>query len=109
MSEFFAGAGLAGLFIFFICAGMGFLLVLKAYLPGYSYHYRKYLVNLYIAGKIKQLADKDNVNLNELMVDLEKYVSLGSRKRIRDLDDKIEQELMKKIEDESNENKKSKS
>ena len=74
----------------------------KAVRGSYSLQYRKQLVNLFVAGKVRQLADKEKVDLKVEELNCDKYVAkltkLNSRK-VRDLDDKIEVELMKQIED----------
>ena len=55
----------------------GFLLVIlyKVVFEPSSYKYRKHLTNLYVAGRIKQEAEKDNVNLIEMEKDFSKFKS----------------------------------
>ena len=60
--------------------------------------YRKYLCNLYVAGRIRQFAEEDDVDLAKEDIECMKYVSKSYKYRIKDLDGKIEAELMEKIE-----------
>jgi hypothetical protein len=93
----FIGIGICIFLIFF--SKMIYNLVSKDF-PTKSQRYRKYLTNLYVAGRIKQEAEKDKVDLEKEDKLCMQFVENQSRK---DLDDKIEQELAKKI---NNENKK---
>ena len=88
----------------FIGMGVAIFIIFAAFFffppgnPAKSKHYRKYIVNLYVAGRVRQLAKKDNVDLKEEEKRFLKYESFGDKKRINDLDEQIEAELMKKVE-----------
>ncbi len=68
--------------------------------------YRKYITDIFVVGKIKQFAEKENVNLDEIEKSFNKYISFSRKSYIRDLDDKIELELMEKIDKDLEEKKK---
>lgn len=85
-SSFFIG--IAMVFIYFI----SFHFLDKWLIGSKTYQYRKGLVDMYVSGKIRQLAKSSNVNLIE---ELKIYKKFTSKK---DLDDKIEQELQDKVE-----------
>ena len=101
ITEYYAAPDLGSLFV-----GLGvfvFIVVLacwwsRTYSSSKSQCYRKYLTNLYVSGRILQEAKKDDVNMEEVEKDFLKYHKLSNKGRIRDLDDKIEQELMDKID-----------
>ena len=93
--EMFIGAGI---FIILVTFAIYFI---KKFAPSYSYSYRKYLTNLYVCGRIKQLAEKDKVNLTEIDLEVTKYIKQNNKQRIRDLDDKIEQDLINSLDKES--------
>jgi hypothetical protein len=95
----FVGLGLAFLLLIFG------ILMIKLLSPQSSKYYRKYLTNMYVAGKIKQYIQKENINLKEVEKDFAKYLSLSNRKRIKDLDEEIEEELMAKIKTKKEEEK----
>ncbi|MCH7519551.1 MAG: hypothetical protein IH964_11075 [Candidatus Dadabacteria bacterium] len=67
-----------------------------------SKYYRKYLTNLYVAGRIRQMADKSKVDLDKEEKEFIKYESYSNKSRIRDLDDKIEADLMEEVEKDLN-------
>ena len=62
-------------------------------------YYRKDLTNLYVAGKVRQLAAKDGIDLDAEKVLFDKYVK-RSRNSVQDLDKTIEEEMKEKISDE---------
>ena len=62
-----------------------------------SLHYRKYLANLYVAAKIRFLASEDGLDLVKEEKAFTEYDSLSNKRRIENLDEKIEQDLMDKV------------
>lgn len=89
----FVGMGIFVLFV--VVAGI----FLRSFSNRKSYDYRKYLTNLYISAKVRELAKKESLDLVTEEKNFLKYDKFNNKHRIRDLDDKIEQELMDKIED----------
>jgi len=72
------------------------LVVMNIFSPRKSQIYRKLLTDMYVAGKIKKLANKEDINL----ADEEKNFNLWSKKRrleYLDLDKAIEEEMKEKI------------
>ena len=72
------------------------VLIAEALKPRKSKVYRKLLTDMFVAGKIKLLAEKESINL----ADEEKNFNLWSKKKrleIMDLDRTIEEELKEKI------------
>lgn len=92
--------------LFLLFTGLGFLIlaiavilvVLRFTIRQKSYLYRKYLVNMYVAGRIKQLAKKEDVDLDQQELDYLKYDKLSKKDMIKDLDDRIEGEMSEEIE-----------
>jgi hypothetical protein len=84
---------------YFILSGIASLIIAIAVLLGIcslvlksrSYRYRKYLVNLFIAGKVRQIAEKQKVNIQKEEENFLYYLK-KSDDRIKDLDDRIEAE-----------------
>ena len=64
-----------------------------------SYDYRKYLADLYIAGKIRQLADTDKIDLVAEEYLFWRTEAKMNSKKARDLDEKIEINLMDRVSD----------
>ena len=62
--------------------------------------YRKQLVDLYVVGKVKNLASKDGIDLEEEYSDFRKFYK-KSRAENKSLDDTIELEMQDEIVDES--------
>jgi len=97
---------IGGGFLLFSLIGGGFLLfsvVISLIFMSWFYrtkpnYYRRYLSDLYVSAKIREFAKKENVNLFEEEKSFEKYISFGRKDRLRYLDEKIEAELMHKIE-----------
>ena len=58
--------------------------------------YRKDLTNLYVAGRIRQIAEKDNINISDEYEVFKKYLK-KNRMEDWDLDVSIEEELKDKI------------
>ncbi len=59
-----------------------------------SFRYRKHLTNLYVAAKVKEIAKKDGIDLIEENKEFKKMFSFK-----KDIDDKIEEEIVGKIEE----------
>lgn len=74
------------------------LLILSAFTPRKTERYRKYLMDLYVSGRIKQLAKKDGVELDKEAKDFKYYLKFAEKYKSKDLDDRIESELMQKVE-----------
>lgn len=83
-----------GVFIFFIVICFN---LMRLCLGSKSHQYRKYLTNLFVSAKIRELSKKHNVDLNAEELELIKYLALNNKDRMRDLDDKIEAELLEEI------------
>lgn len=62
-----------------------------------SYGYRKYLTNMYVAGKIRNLAEKDNVDIPKEEDDFIQYITRTNEEKKKDLDEEIEEELKQKV------------
>ncbi|MBA7490704.1 hypothetical protein ES702_01245 [subsurface metagenome] len=58
-----------------------------------SYEYRKLLTNLYVAGKIKEIAKKDGIDLVKEHQEFNKL----SHQRYKNIDDSIERSITNKI------------
>jgi len=84
----------AGIFIFVVVLAM----IMIRNRQG-SHFYRKYLANLYVAARIRELAKKDNLDLISEEKNFLKYDSSNKKSRLRDLDEKIEAELMDRVEE----------
>lgn len=72
--------------------------------------YRKKLADMYVSGKIRQIATKDKIDIND---ELRQFIlfTKHEKKFMQDLDDSIEMEMRSKIDEEiiSNFNKEEKS
>lgn len=79
------------------------LIVCAYFAPSQSKRYRQDLTNMYVAGKIKQLAEKDDIDINAEFL---QYAKITKNKKIdfESLDSTIERELQ---EDITEDNKKS--
>jgi len=73
--------------------------------PSRTRRYRKELSDLYVAGRIKQIAKKDNIDLDE---ELKSYRLYRKKRNIEssNLDNTIEEDLQDKIVDEESKEKK---
>lgn|SRR3990167_6769450 len=62
--------------------------------------YRKKLTDMYVAGKIRQLAKAENIIIED---ELKEYIKLTKheKKFMQDLDDSIEMDMKTKLEEES--------
>jgi uncharacterized membrane protein len=81
-----------------------FALLMHFFTPRKSKSYRRDLTNLYVAGKIKQVADKEGINLTEEFENFKKYCK---KKKMEDwsLDYVIEEDLKDQINDKEKEKK----
>ncbi len=70
--------------------------VMRLCLGSRSYRYRKELVDMYVVGKIKKYAEKDNIDLLKELKEFKKSIKMK-----KDLDDTIEQRLSQRIEEET--------
>ena len=95
-----------GLAIFYACYGilclsiacLVFSLVKKTALKNKteeSYSYRKHLTNMIVAGKLKQIASKEKIDIPVETKEFYKYLEHFKKdtKRAKDLDDKIEDKI----------------
>jgi len=81
--------------LFAIIIGIAFFAFMFRLMEGSkTYRHRKALTNLYVAGKIRQYADKDNVDLKK---EYKEYIKLFSNAKSKDLDDQIEAKMIKSI------------
>jgi hypothetical protein len=97
-----------GLFLGATIAGIAWVLIGLACLIGafaiYDYlisqrkghGYRKFVTNLYISGKIRDIADKDSVDLKKEYLEYLKFNKLNSDRRRKELDEEIEEALAEK-------------
>ena len=84
----------AGLFL-----GVILLMIVASYFRiTKSTRYRKLLTDLYVAGKIKQLATKDKIDLAQEMKDFRTTIKKWKMDS-QPLDDTIELELQEKVEE----------
>ena len=60
--------------------------------------YREDLTNLYVAGKIKQIAEKDSIDLKKEVKEFRKFEKLMSSS-YKELDKVLEDEMKEKIQD----------
>lgn len=82
-----------------IFIGIGFLLVILYLINnhrGRSLNYRKLLTNLYIATKIRKVAEKEGLDLKE---EFKEYKKLFSKEN-KDIDNVIEEKLSTEINQE---------
>lgn len=95
--SFFLGFGLFwflfGLALFLIVMG-----ALQHYKKSPSRSYREHLTNLYIAGKVRQFADEDKINLDEEDGKFLVWFRKARIKHVKEIDKKIEEELNAKID-----------
>jgi len=84
-------------FLFLIMAFIfGMLLLESLVFPSKSKQYRQTLADMYVAGKIKQIADKDGINLNAEFLEFAK-VTKNKKIDFEALDSTVERELQEKI------------
>lgn len=80
--------------IIIIIAVLGLLWIIFA--PRRTRSYRRDLTNLYVAGRIRQIAKKDNINIPEEYELFKQFVK-KSKMEDWDLDQTIEEELKEKV------------
>ena len=73
-----------------------------------SYDYRKHLVDMYVANKIRKKAEKENIDLDEESICYQEYLTISDCKKVKDMDDVIEEKILEEIESEQADNKKPK-
>ena len=86
-----------GVVIFFLILGIGiFIIIMENWTKSRSRTYRELLSDLYVSGKIRQLSQNDNIDLNE---EFNKFLDYQKKKKlnVQDLDKTIENELQEKI------------
>ena len=59
-----------------------------------SLNYRKVMANMFVVGRIKQLAKDKDINLAE---EFEDYKRFMKKSRLQDVDDSIEQDLIDEV------------
>lgn len=98
VSTFFSYMFLGALFIF-IC---GILFGIWMHVSRKSKEYRKYLTDMYVSGKIRQIAAKDKIDIasEEIAFKAWKKKRLEEM-RVYELDDAIESELIEEVEKKS--------
>jgi|SRR6056297_697792 len=101
IGEFLAGAGafILSIFIAFIFA--------EALLSSKSQKYRKYLTDMYVAAKVRNLSKEDNLDLDIEQINFKRYArKLSSQEK--DLDKTIEEDLKERVGETYEKDKKSK-
>jgi len=86
-----------GTAMFAVMIFLGVLWCLQRIFPK-SREYRKYLTNLFVAAKIRKLAEKENLILEDEEKTYVKYAKISNKKYLKELDDRIEQDLIDKID-----------
>ena len=100
-----------------LAIGVGWILACTAVLfYAISYHkrnemtksesYKKYLTNMYVASKVRSLAEGDDLDLKVEERAFSEYVALSDKERIDTLDEKIEAELIERVGKEKDNDKK---
>jgi len=82
--------------IVFVGFAFSALVLASIFGPSKSKTYRQDLSNMYVAGKIRQIAEKDEINLSEEFSRFAKMTK-HSKIDIQSLDSTIERELQEKI------------
>lgn len=86
-----------GIFIFFVLLGIAsFVLVMSLFIPRKSQEYRKTLMDMYVAAKIKFLAEKDGLDIAE---EFESFKRWKKKQNLHDcdLDIVIEREIKENV------------
>jgi gas vesicle protein len=82
----------------FMFLGVGFLILILAvvFAPRKSMEYRKLMTDMFVVGKIKQLANDDDIDLK---IELKEFAKFMKEKKIdtQELDSTIERELQERI------------
>lgn len=84
---------------------VGFLFIADLMRGSKSYQYRRYLADMFVSSKIRQLADKEDIDL----LGEEKAFAIFERKsrRAKDIDQKLQEEMEAKIDKSIEDNSKS--
>lgn len=94
---------LADLGVFIVCLAMTFFIIgILAWATNVrkSKQYRQFITDMYVAGKIKILADKDGIKITEEEEDFKAWNKKDKvRNREYNLDDAVEEDLIEKIEE----------
>ena len=96
MSELYLAS--IGIFIFFSACAVGIIGLTFALIPSKSKSYRKYLSNMYVASRIRQLALEDKLDLDIEGKRFEYYERKISI-RDKDLDKTIEADLKERVDE----------
>ena len=83
-------------FIFFLLGLIFLLIVFSLVTPSRSKQYRRMLTDMYVVGKIKKFANKEDVDIK---VELSEFAKFTKNKKIdfEALDDSIERELQESL------------
>lgn len=87
---------MVGYLFFFVVISI----VVLSFSPGKTRRYRRELVDLYVSGKIRQLAEKEKIDLEEEYKIFRKY-SKKRKAETQSLDNTIEMEMQDKIVDDA--------
>ena len=87
-----------GFFLFFLTISICLALLVASLFPSGSQRYRKYLTNLYVSARVRQLAKEDDLDLEVEEVLFKKHDRSGGRSE-RDLDKTIEEDLKVRVEE----------
>ena len=101
-SQLFSSGLSSGLLVGFIFGSVLVAILLSLGSAGKTKRYRKDLTNLYVAGRIRQIAEKDNINISDEYEVFKKYLK-KNKMEDWDLDVSIEEELKDKIGEEKKE------
>ena len=74
------------------------IIVCRFFIPPKSKIYREYLVNMLVAGKVRQVADKEAVDLKTEDMFFNTYCKKSGIDRMSKIDDTIESELAEKLD-----------
>jgi esterase/lipase len=92
------GLGFGMMFLYLAIAIAIIVAVVYATSTRRTQDYRKELTDMYVAGRIRQLAEKDKINLDVEYEAFKKWRKLRKRERL-DIDQFIEEELKEKLEE----------
>jgi hypothetical protein len=92
-------------FFFAIGLAIGFVSFLIILFPNRSRRYRKQITDFYVAGKIRQLAKKDSIDLDKEYQDFKLFYK-KNRIEEQSLDNTIEEDLQDRIVEDSIKNSK---
>ena len=98
------GASLGLMFMYFAMAIVIVYVVMKTLSTRRTQDYRKELTDMYVAGRIRQLAEQNKVDLDIEYEAFKKWRKLRRRER-QDIDEAIESELKEKLEEKLEEKK----